>query len=282
MAAIIVPTDFSDNAYNALFYATRLFENEPCKIILVHSFESQFSTSTSRIDIGRNETLYDTLETETNSQFDKLKHKIVLDSEGIKLEIATVCSARPLYKMVNQIINDETIDFVAMGTKGASGLQKVFIGSQAVSLIKKIKPIPLFLIPQQSDFKEPKNIAYATDLKIDYSHFSLEIIKQVSRAYRSKLHIAHIYNQVSPDNTVESNYRKLKQKLDDVEYTTHWISSKKEMQESLNQFCSEHHIHLLVLMYHKYSFLKGLLKTSFVDKISFNSNIPLLIVPATI
>lgn len=282
MAAIIVPTDFSDNAYNALIYATRLFRNEGCKITLVHSFESQFSTSTSKIDVSRNEALYDTLEAETNKQFDKLKHKIIIDNEDIQLEIETVCSALPLYKMVNQIIIDETIDFVVMGTKGASGLSKVFIGSQAVDLIKKIKPIPLFLIPKESEFKEPKNIAYATDLKIDYSHFSLEIIKQVSRAYQSKLHIAHIYNQISPENTVESNYRKLKQKLDDVEYTTHWISSKKEMQESLNQFCSEHDIHLLVLMYHKYSFLKGLLKTSFVDKISFDSNIPLLIIPATI
>lgn len=282
MAAIIVPTDFSDNAYNALFYATRLFRNEVCKITLVHSFESQFSTSTSRIDIGRNEALYDTLEAETNKQFDKLKHRIILDSRDITLEIETVCNARPLYKMVNQIIIDKKIDFVAMGTKGASGLQKIFIGSQAVDLIKKIQPIPLFLVPQQSDFKEPKNIAFATDLKIDYSEYSLEIIKQVSRAYRSKLHIAHIYNQISTENTIESNYRKLKQKLDDVEYTTHWISSKKEMQETLNQFCSEHKIHLLVLMYHKYSFFKRLLRTSFVDKLSFESNIPLLIVPATI
>ncbi|RMB64105.1 hypothetical protein EAX61_01645 [Dokdonia sinensis] len=279
MATIIVPTDFSNNAYNALFYATRLYPNETCKITLVHSFENQFSTSTSRIDIGRNEVLYEQFENATKKKFEDLIHKISLDSDGIDLHIETLCNGKPLFKTINHLVINTDADVVVMGTKGSSGIKEIFIGSQAVKLIKKIKPIPLFLVPENASYTPPTHIAYATDLKIDYAQYPLEIIKEIQRAHQSKLHIAHIYNQVSPGNTVELNYRKLKTKLEDVAYTTHWVSNKNSMEDGLTQFCKEHHINLLVLMYHKYGFLKGLLKKSFVEKVSFHSEIPLLILP---
>lgn len=279
MAHIIVPTDFSENAYNALFYATRLYPNEACKIKLVHSFESQFSGSTSRIDIGRNEQLYDALEEEAFMRLEKEKNRIILDSEGISVMVDIVTSAQPLFKIVNKLIVDTNVDFVVMGTKGASGLKEVFLGTQAVKLIKKVKPIPIFVVPQQADFRVPDKVAYATDLKIDYAQYSLEIIKEVMHSHNSKLYITHIYNQMSPEQTVETNYRKLKQKLLDVEYTTHWLSSDTKMEDSLGTFIQKHGINLLVLMYHKSGFLKRLFKKSFVEKASFRSEIPILILP---
>lgn len=279
MAAILVPTDFSDNAYNALYYATRLFPDQPCKITLIHSFERQFSTSTSRIDIGRNEKIYDDYKRKADINLEEVKQKISRDSEGIDLTVVCYSSATPLFKMVNQLIIKAETDFVVMGTKGASGLTEVFIGSQAVTLIKKIRPIPLFLIPENTEVLQPTTIAYATDLKIDYAQYPLEIIKEIVRAHKSQLHIAHIYNQVSPGNTVENNYRKLKHKLADTTYSMHWISSEKKMENALQEFLSKHQIQLVVLMYHKYGFLKRLLKTSFVEKVGFHSKVPLLILP---
>ncbi len=279
MASIIVPTDFSDNAYNALYYATRLFPDEPCKITLIHSFENQFSTSTSRIDIGRNEKIYDDFKSKADVLLEEVQHKIVRDSEHRDLTILSYSSATPLYKMVNQLIIKAGTDFVVMGTKGASGLKEVFIGSQAVSLIKNIKPIPVFLVPKNTEFVKPSNIAYATDLKVDYAQYPLEIVNEVVKAHKAELHIVHIYNQVSPGNTVESNYRKLKHKLADIAYSMHWISSENSMENALEGFATKHQINLLVLMYHKYGFLKRLFKKSFVEKAGFHSKVPLLILP---
>lgn len=279
MATIIVPTDFSENAYNALFYATRLFPKEACKITLVHSFENEFSTSTSRIDIGKSEAVYKDLETTANKHLEEIKHTIFRDSEGIELHINTMCRAHKLHKIVNHLVSNMGADYVVMGTQGASGLKKVFLGSQAVKLIKKVKPIPVFLIPKKANFQKPKSIAYATDLTTDYTYYPLEIIKKVQKTHQSTLHITHIYNQVSPGNIVEHNYRKLKRTLEDIPYATHWISSEEPMQEALNRFCKAHNISLLTLMHHNYGFFKRLLKKSFVDTVSFHSEIPLLILP---
>lgn len=279
MAHILVPTDFSDYAYNALYYATRLYPNEKCEITLVHTFEDQFSTSTSRIDIGRNEKLYDELEHKALDKLKSQKEKIKRDRDDIDLDVQILVSAQPLFKMVNRLITQSSIDFIVMGTKGASGLKEVFVGSQAVKLINKVKPIPLFLVPVASELGEPSNIAYATDLKIDYAQYPLEIVKEVMRAHKAKLHITHIYNQVSPGNTVENNYRKLKDKLADVEYNTHWLSSETGMETAVATFVAEHKINLLVLMFHKRGFLKKLFKKSFVETSCFHTDIPLLVLP---
>ncbi|AWH75578.1 hypothetical protein DCS32_15835 [Dokdonia sp. Dokd-P16] len=279
MAHILVPTDFSENAYNALFYATRLYPNEECIITLLHSFEHLFSTNTSRIDIGRNEQLYNELEADSLKKLDTLKNKIILDSDGISLVVNLMTGAQPLYKMVNKCIINDTINVVVMGTKGTSGVKEVFLGTQTVKLINKVKPIPVVVVPQYATYATPTDIAYATDLKIDYAQYPLEIIKELVRLHKSNLYITHIYNQMSPGETVETNYRKLKHKLEDVSYTTHWLSSTTKMEDALGVFIKEHDINLLVLMYHKSGFLKKLFNKSFVDKVSFHSEIPLLILP---
>ncbi len=279
MATIIVPTDFSKNAYKALLYATRIFPDERCHILLIHSFENQFSTSTSRIDIGKNEKLYDSIQSGITKQLEEVEQQVKEDCRGLDLIIESFSSAQPLFKMINQLIINNNTNFVVMGTKGASGFKEVFLGSQTVKVIKKIKPIPLFVIPNNTEIVPPTKIAYATDLKIDYAQYPLEIIKEVMRAQNAELHITHIYNQKSPGHTVEDNYRKLKNKLADVEFNTHWISSENNMKDALKTFLEKKSINLLVMMYHKYGFLEKLLKKSFVEQLSFHTEIPLLILP---
>jgi nucleotide-binding universal stress UspA family protein len=279
MLSIIVPTDFSDNAYNALFYASRLFTNETCKIVLVHSYHKGSSKVLNRLDTSENEAVIKKIRATVYNQLEEVKHKIKRDSEGLDLEVELIYGSLPLHEIMNDLIFNREVNFVVMGTKGSTGWKEVFMGSQAVSVIKSIVPIPLFLIPENSNFKRFKNTVYATDFKKDTDKQNLKVIKRLINANRSRLHIAHIYNNSVILNTIEEPYMHFKKELQDIEYTTHWIASEKQMEEDLTQFCKEHDMNLLILMYHKYSFLQRILKTSRVEKISFHSDIPLLILP---
>lgn len=282
MASIIVPTDFSENAYNALFYASRIIPNEVCKILLVHSYGDELSNALSRLDSRVNDAIANQIRAKTHEQLETLKHKIVRDCEGIALVIEFFYGALALNDIINDLIDNVDVDFIVMGTKGASGLKEVFMGSKAVSVIKNVAAIPLFLIPEKSEFKLPNNIVYATDLKNDDQEHQLTLLKKIIKQHQSNFHLAHVYHPSKAAPGVELHYTNLKNKLQDVSYSTHWISSDKEMEETLTEFCKSHDIDLLVLRYHKYSFLKSILKTSFVEKASFHSEIPLLILPDSI
>ena len=282
MASIIVPTDFSDNAYNALFYASRLIPSEVCKISLVHSYGDQLSEALSRLDTRVNDAIANEMRAEVYDQLEIVKHKIIRDCEGITLIVEFYYGALPLNDIINDLIDNVDVDFVVMGTKGASGLKEIFIGSQAVKVVKNITPIPLFLIPEKADFMLPKNIVYAADLRNDYQRNQFVLLKKIIKEHQSNFHLAHVYHPSKAAPGVELHYTNLKNRLQEVAYTTHWIGSDKEIEETLTQFCKTHHINLLVLRYHKYSFLKSILKTSFVEKASFHIELPLLILPDSV
>ena len=59
MKKILIPTDFSENASDAFFYAAKVFGGEKVEFIVVYSFENEASNLTSRVDIGKSEYVLD-------------------------------------------------------------------------------------------------------------------------------------------------------------------------------------------------------------------------------
>ncbi|MFC4633136.1 universal stress protein [Dokdonia ponticola] len=277
MKYVAVPTDFSDNAYNALLYATRLFPKQEYTIILIHSYESEFSMSTSRIDIGRNEDLYLDIEKRVTKSFEELIHKITRDTEGLKIHFETIMTGFPLFKSVNKLQREKTVSLIVMGTKGASGMRQLFMGSQTIKLIKKIRKLPILVVPENANFTPPKVIALATDFKTPIFTHAINTLKEIIKPNNATVKITHIYNQKSPEHVFEANYKKTKDSLSDVDYTTHWLENTSKKEKVLEEFVKKMDVDLLVLTYHKYSLIKKLFKENIVENIGFHSTVPVLI-----
>jgi len=84
MKTILAPTDFSNNAYSALHYATQLLKDEECEFIIMHSFEDQVTNLTSRIDIGKTESIVDELYQTSENKCEEVKHRIIRDTNNEK------------------------------------------------------------------------------------------------------------------------------------------------------------------------------------------------------
>lgn len=277
MKRIAVPTDFSDNAYNALLYATQLFASDRASIVLIHSFEDEFSRSTSRIDIGKSDDLYQEVEKRVSKSFATLKKNIQADTKGIDISFETLMTGLPLDRFINKLVKDERIDFVVMGTKGATGLQEVFMGSQTVRLIKKIQKAPVFAIPQQAHIQPPKTIVFATDFKKPMAHNGLHLLKELMRLHHPALKITHIYEQKQPESHIESQYKAMKAALGEIESTMHWLENASKKETVLDDFIKKTSADLLVLTHHKKSFLQRLFQEDVVENLGFHSEIPLLV-----
>ncbi|WP_299210159.1 universal stress protein [uncultured Dokdonia sp.] len=277
MRYIAVPTDFSENAYNALLYATRLFPNQEYTIILIHSYETEFSTSTSRIDIGRNEELYLEIEQRVSKNFEALTHKIARDTEGLHVSFETLMTGFPLFKCIYKLQEEKPVSLIVMGTKGATGIRQLFMGSQTIRLIKKIYKLPVIVVPENADFTPPKIIAIATDFKTAIHTHAITTLKDIATSNDAVIKITHIYDQKNPEDVFETNYKKIKKSLSDIEYTTHWLSNTSKKENVLNEFVKKMNVDLLVLTYHKHSMLQKLFKENIVENIGFHTSIPLLV-----
>ena len=58
--------------------------------------------------------------------------------EDPKHKFNTLIRVSTLTNAIRQVVFDKDIDFIVMGTKGATGLKEVFMGSNAYKIIKNI------------------------------------------------------------------------------------------------------------------------------------------------
>ena len=165
MKKIIAPVDFSDASANALSFAAELAKRASAHLIIVNVFEKGEDEEDSR---------------------DKLK-SVAADLKkafGPDLNCETLVAHGSLINELKPIVNLQQPDLVVMGTKGASGLKKILIGSNTVNVLAKIK-VPVLVIPEVARFEDfaeqgKNRVVLATDLDALENEDSLDILKEIA------------------------------------------------------------------------------------------------------
>ncbi len=280
MKTIIVPTDFSNNAYNALYYATRLFKDETVRFLLLNSFEEENTMSTSRIDIGKSEVIIEELFHKSYTELAEVKHSIVRDTEGMDHTFETIPTSKKLVREINFLIKKREIDMIIMGTKGATGAKGVILGSNTVRVLKKIKESPILVVPEMSDYKKPKHIAFATDLNQVYAEHHLKPIIRMALDNDATVHVLHVMEEETITVKRKDHYNELAEKMKDVKKEMHWLPLDWSKTETIMKFVEQDKIDMLAMIYYKHGFLKKMFRESVIKKIGRQPQTPYLVIPA--
>ena len=166
MKTILLPTDFSSYANNALDFAYQIAKKVDAQIRLIHiieSLDSQMYNSMGMVDVDSQTNMFMGL---MIKGVHKQMEKIVNDSkyEGVTI-IPHVHQGKPYDNISREIANHEA-DLVVMGTLGSSGLDELFIGSNTEKVVRYAK-CPVLSIPAGTHFSSIKNVVFATNLKED-------------------------------------------------------------------------------------------------------------------
>ncbi len=279
MKRVLVPTDFSNNAYSALFYATRLFQNEVCKFFILNTFEVNTPVLTSRIDKKKGNQLYQHLSIESNDKLTETLHAIVRDTKDHDHTFETISVSKKLTETINKTIQSKNIDLVVMGTKGANGLKEVFMGSNTVKVIQRIKNCPILAIPDEFDFKAPKKIAFATDFKRLYNQEELQPIIDMASLFEASIRIMHVNGEEKLDEVQEYNLKKLKEHFKTIDCSIHWVSKFDQKSEVIQTFIDDMSIDMLAMLRYRHSIIESITHEPVVKKIGFQAMIPFLVIP---
>ncbi len=279
MKRILVPTDFSTNAYCALFYATQLFKNQECKFYILNTFTVETSILTSRLNTSKGDKLYKELSADSQDKLEKIKHTIIRDSKGLQHSFETISVSKKLAETIDKTVKSLEIDLVVMGTKGASGVKEIFMGSNTVKVIQKIKNCAILAVPDQMDFKTPKEIAFATDFKCFYTTESLKPLLEVTTAFGSNIRIMHIHEEEKLSETQEHNLNNLKEKLKDFNYCLHWIPGLTKKEKHIQEFIDKMNIDMLCMSQYKHGLIESITHEPVIKKIGFRATVPFLVIP---
>ena len=144
MKKIIVPVDFSEMASHALEFAIELNDRVKGEIVLVHVIEMPVGhlNFTGEVNSSGLESFY-------TGEFLKATHnKLDLWSKRVIDAGQTVTMHMKYgnaFTNLSKVIAEEKAHWIVMGSKGASGLREVFIGSNAERMIRHAE-CPVFII----------------------------------------------------------------------------------------------------------------------------------------
>jgi nucleotide-binding universal stress UspA family protein len=208
---ILVPTDFSEQAGFALDFAYQIALKSTAEIILINVVDYPgLSTmwSGGMNVIGGAEPPLDNLDESfinnlLNRSKDEINSMVRKISHG-NVKISQLVEVGNPYFVITERIEQENINLVIMGTKGATGLEEVLIGSNTERVVRHAK-CPVITIKKKRDFTKIHNIAFASNFEGDQTHVVEELFK-LQNIFNAKLHLV----KINTPNNFESNRNILK------------------------------------------------------------------------
>ena len=168
MKKILVPTDFSKQATDALDVAIQLVKIIKAEITVFHIVEAPIPSggifvATEFIPPSEEmEYLKNTVEEARLKMATLVKEVRATHQFNILPEIAI---GNP-YAHISSYIVDKEVDLVVMGSKGSSGIEEFLIGSTTEKVIRKSK-CPVLTVKSKIDILTIKDIVFASDFDED-------------------------------------------------------------------------------------------------------------------
>jgi nucleotide-binding universal stress UspA family protein len=279
MKTILVPTDFSKNADCAVYYAAPVFAGDQCKFIIAHSFESEVSNLTSRIDIGKTEAVVDELYTSCELKCNAVKQQIIIDANNTNHTYQIIATSLSLPRAINKLILKEQVDFVIMGSKGSASVSSVLMGSNTLAMIQKIKNAPLLVIPDLFEFKPINVIAFATGFKRAYSENEVQPLVYISSLNKATIKLIHVHKKLKMTKEQLANFHELFELLREGNPENNWLPGETDVYDAITSYVNKEPIDLLAMIYYKHNPIARLFREATVKDIAKYAFIPFLILP---
>lgn len=279
MKKILLPTDFSSNSLNAAKYAIELFKEEECEFFLVNTYTPAFVNSRFMASAVHGGLAEDGVQTASQQGLEETLDYINAHFKYPKHHFQTISSFNLLTEEMKEIVENEKINLVVTGTKGASGFDEVFLGSNTVRMIKSIRECPILAVPENHGYIQAKRIGFATDFKRNFSLEVVEPLIKLAKSNNASIHVMHINEKESLSKCQESNKKILQEYLNEVKYTMQRMPYFASKTDVITFFIEDSKIDLLAMIYYRHGYLEELVREPVVKRMAFHSEVPLLILP---
>lgn len=260
MKTVIVPIDFSDTSLNAADYAARFLAGHyGVEIILYHCYDTELGEENSLENLGN------------------LKNRL-LDIAPLNITLLAE-KTDDFLEELEKLARHRQADLVIMGiTGGRSRTEQRFMGSNTLKLAEN-KYIPVLIVPENSEYRETKNVLLATDLKDVVGTIPSVPIKKILKEFNLKLHVINVneelYIALSEEDEAEKS--KLAEMFSEFDPEFYFLRLF-DIEEAINQFAEDKNIDLIINVHKEHTLFNKLFVNSHTKKLAFQSKVPVLVV----
>ena len=274
MKKIIVPTDFSGVSLNAAHYAMHLARDTGASIVLFNAYQVPVAFSEVPVVTASMEQLQEDSRERLTQLKNDLGHlasgqtEILLESRlgDVVEELIKVCEAYQPFAVV-------------MGTRGSGALERLIIGSSALSAIRRVH-FPVIVVPPGAMFRKIGKIGFASDLsEVKETTPSKAITEFVNTlgACLDVLNVEEGEGHFSGDEFLETTH--LHEALDHLKPSYHYIRST-DVAEGINAFAEANGLDLLLITPKRHGLIEGLFRKKQSSELILHSHIPVAAIHA--
>lgn len=276
---ILVPTDFSEEATNALEIAVGIARTSGASISLLHVLDVPVVGHYDSLNImnpndeGDDGGIYKhymmQLMKVTKAKFDDLKEKY----SDVVLQEHVVFDS--LAKHIDSFIAKDNTDLVVIGSKGASGLEEVLIGSNTERVIRRVKA-PVLIVKHKEDNYTPKKIVFASTF-MNVSDKAVASLKSFQNAFDAQINFVKIItpNTFETTNDTQDTIKKFAEYFAFKNFTINSFNYYSE-EEGIREFAESIKADLVALTTHGRTGLSHLLLGSIAEEVANHSVTPVL------
>lgn len=276
MKKILLPTDFSDNAFEAIRYALLVYKDVKCTFYLLHTFNPPVYQTEYLLGSPGQIGLGDVLQETSMLKLEQLKKRVEDQYKNSNHTFIIRTAFNVLFNEIAEMTEVEKIDIIVMGTTGASGAKEILFGSNTVHVIKKSN-CPVIAIPPNFEYEAPKEILFPTDYEISYPKKEMEPLLLIARQHKSQINVLHVRKSLELNIVQKENKKQLDKLL--INMAIFHSVADNEIIPAVNQFQEKTKINLLVMVQNKHAFIERLFIEPVIKKIGFHITIPFLVIP---
>ena len=274
MRKVLVPTDFSDNAMNALNYALELFKYDVSAFYIMHAYQDDIYADEGLRSRETTEKVTEIISNRSQQKLESIIKEIRESSPNPRHTYTIVSSNSMLVEEADKIVDEENIDIVVMGTRGKTNDRRLTFGSHTLQVLKYVQ-CPVLAIPEDYKGMQPRHILFPTNYLIPYKRRELKLLCELATPYRAVIDMLYISKSDKLALRQENNQNFIKEELckNQINFK---CRNDKSVSNAIYTYIKENNVDMLVLVNTRHSFLENILFQSTIDKVSLYIDIPFL------
>lgn len=275
MKKIVLATDFSDHAENALEYAIALATEMGAELILFHSV----GIPTTNTDMLVNP--LSLLEQISQGRMDgvvKEVEKAILEQGFPPIKVRSEVKAGFPSENIIQFALEEDADLLVVGTHGVSPGALFLKGSTSAEVARRAK-CPVLAVPTHAQAKPISKMVFAADLG-NLSRTTLEPIETLAKSFNSEVRVLHVIPPNEHFSPSEFDMFKLdfNEKCGADKISFHLFETEhNRVAEAIQDYAEFEGADMVILTSRPRNLLKRLFNPSQTSKMCLKSDVPLLI-----
>lgn len=274
MRKILIPTDFSDNAMNAIRYGLELFKYEKSEFFILNAYRDDIYADKALLSRETMDEVTKIIANRSETQLNETLREIKEFSPNPRHSFKSVSANGLLIDEADEIVDHENIDIVIMGTRGKTNDRTLTFGSHTLQVLKYVQ-CPVLAIPENYEYTQPRHILFPTNYLIPYKRRELKLLCEIGAPYRARIDVLYISKTQKLSLRQEDNQDFIKDELckNEIRFVT---QDNDNITNGIFSYMEQNPMDMLVMVNTRHSFLENILFQSTIDTMSLFLDIPFL------